>query len=205
MAAEDLRETRINRHSRWSDDRWFFDNLTPGHDAAASTIRWDFIMPDGSKFVDPKWAILLDAHRRLVWSLIVDPRQRHRYKPGSMGKLSRRVHYLARWMGKSGYAHFGALDTCAFDQYLDNLLIDKQNKANLNAVYLMEHLALPVSLGYQAPVLAKAGIPVPGSAPLAWHDSVRGRETAGRPGTGIRPASPRPHIFAHNDQRLVHA
>jgi len=86
-------------------------------------------MPDGSKFVDPKWAILLDAHRRLVWSLIVDPRQRHRYKPGSMGKLSRRVLYLARWMGKSGYAHFGALDTCAFDQYLDNLLIDKQNKA----------------------------------------------------------------------------
>ncbi|AXO15449.1 hypothetical protein TH15_15870 [Thalassospira profundimaris] len=196
MAAEDLRETRINRHSRWYDDRWFFDNLTPGHDATASTIRWDFIMPDGSKFVDPKWAILLDAHRRLVWSLIVDPRQRHRYKPGSMGKLSRRVLYLARWMGKSGYAHFGALDTCAFDQYLDNLLIDKQNKANLNAVYLMEHLALPVSLGYQAPVLAKAGIPVPGSAP--WHGMTAfevAKQLAGRE-QGYVPPVPDP-IFLH--------
>ena len=167
MTVEDLRKARINCHSCWYDDRWFFDNLTPGHDAAASTIRWDFVMPDGSRFVEPKWTILLDAHRRLVWSLIVDPRQRHRYKPSSMSKLSRRVLYLARWMGKTGYAHFGELDTDAFDQYLDDLLIDTRDKANLSAVYLMEHLTLPVSLGYQAPVLAKAGIPVPGSVP--WH------------------------------------
>ena len=65
MAAEDLRETRINRHSRWYDDRWFFDNLTPGHDAAASTIRWDGVTDAGLELASGVYFYPLTAGERV--------------------------------------------------------------------------------------------------------------------------------------------
>jgi len=87
-----------------------------------SAIRWDFELPDGSRFTDPRWAGLLDSARRLIWSLHVDPRQAKPCKPGSLLPLSVQLRYLVRWTVTSNYASFGELDADAGDEFLAYLI-----------------------------------------------------------------------------------
>lgn len=165
----ELSDARVSAHSRWHDEKWFFENPTAGQDKAVSTIRWDFDMPDGSRFTDPQWGNLLDANRRLVWSLLNDSQQRQHYKPGTIGKLGVRIPYFARWMATAGYADFGELDDVSFDEFAAYLVSDKGggDADGLAATYLMQYLSLPIALCNQASVLAKTGIPVPSGIP--WH------------------------------------
>ena len=84
LPAGQVADVWVSRHSRWSDPGWYFDNPTAGQRPSKSAIRWDFELPDASRFTDPRWAGLLDCARRLVWSLHVDPRQTKPWKPGSL-------------------------------------------------------------------------------------------------------------------------
>src|SRR5881628_2391893 len=106
LPAGQLRDLWVSRHSRWTDDAWYFENPTAGQRKNKSAIRWDFELSDGSRFTDPRWERLLDSARRLIWSLRVDPRQGKSWKPGSLLPLSIHLRYLVRWMVKANYASF---------------------------------------------------------------------------------------------------
>jgi hypothetical protein len=63
----------ISSRSTWSDRRWVFDGRRPGLVGHDLIVDWSFDLPDGSRFMDPQWAALLEAARRYLWTLSTDP------------------------------------------------------------------------------------------------------------------------------------
>ena len=173
---EFLADVKVSDHSHWRDTVWFFTNPTAGQRKGESTIRWDFQMPDGSSFADDEWTALRDAFKRLVWSLFNDPYHGKHYKPAMLSALHKGVSYFARWMAAAGYANFGELDPVAFDEFVDHLMADKGVRddadGEITASYLTKYLGLPTLLAGQAPVLAKAGIPVPACLPWGGQSAL---------------------------------
>jgi integrase len=89
----------ISSHSQWGDRLWIFDNDTPGADLGQSTIRWEFLLPDGRSLLDPHHAALDDLWRRAVWSAIAAPGDGARpLAGGTVGVLSTSIRYFASWM-----------------------------------------------------------------------------------------------------------
>lgn len=111
----------VSSKSRWRDIRWDLDHTTPGVNPVRARMRWKLALPDGSMLIDPQHSCLLDAFRRLGWSLLTDPRSGSGISPGTAYSVTRGVHYLAWWMIREGYADFSELDADASEDYVEDL------------------------------------------------------------------------------------
>lgn len=175
LPARELVDKRVSAASLWNDPVWFFDNLTAGQRRIRSTARWDYQMPEGSRFDDPRWNELRDANKRLLWSMLNDPRFRWRYKPGSIQSICMGLRTLSRFMAERNYANFGELDATAFEDYADYVVEQVRQRAGkapnkkgdgLLETTLVQHLKAVSALVQQAPALAAAGLRMP--ADLPW-------------------------------------
>jgi hypothetical protein len=118
---EQLRDVQVSVKSNWYSREWWIKNPTPGSPDENSCVVWDFTLPDGSRFTDAHHATLLDSFRRVVWSLLVDPRESGPLKPGSLGKFASGMRTMVRWMVANGYRELSALDAAASAEFLDDL------------------------------------------------------------------------------------
>src|ERR1017187_1128803 len=111
----------VSSSSRFSDAVWKLDHATAGQPSTASTIRWDFSLPDGATFHNPTHADLLFLIKHFVWSLFHDARNGRKLTAGSAAAISAGVRYLVRWMVRNDYSSLSQLDTAACDNYVDDL------------------------------------------------------------------------------------
>ncbi|MCG7392960.1 hypothetical protein MHY87_08595 [Microvirga sp. ACRRW] len=149
-------------------------------------IPWDFRMPGGTNFQDAVYAPLLDAARRLVWSLFTAPGDgANCLAPGSASNLSTGLKHMITWMVKNAYSSFSELTPEALAQYLDDLAFevadtdsDLESEAQISG-----RLRIIFWLWQQRRELEKAGI---GSLPSRPWPGYRPPELARR--IGVRAA-----------------
>ena len=120
----ELDDVWVSRSSRFEHSVWRLDATTPGQHPIQSSIRWDFELPDGRRFTDPKHGRLRYALKRFAWSLFADPRQGHPMAPGSATHISRALRYLVRWMVRHNYSTLSELNAAASQEYLEDLARD---------------------------------------------------------------------------------
>ena len=115
-------QRRVSSHSFWTDRRWLLDGKRPGLVQHVLTIDWDVEFADGSRLTDPHRAGLLEAARRFLWSLKVDPPPGRGWaRSSSLGSLYRRLRLLLRWMIADGITRFADLDRDAAERFLSTL------------------------------------------------------------------------------------
>ena len=113
----------VSSQSQWRDRSWQLDNETAGARRDASRIPWEITLPDGNRLTDPQWAPLLEAFKRLAWSLFTDKSGYYgrRLKPGGAAALATGIRYLARWMVRRNFLSFSELDNAASEVFLDDI------------------------------------------------------------------------------------
>ena len=85
--------------SAWTDTVWQFDDGGPGQRLNRRQLPWDFRMPDGTRFDDPRWAGWLHAAKLFVWSLYADPPQQRRVpRMGTVRQSYKVMRVLIAWM-----------------------------------------------------------------------------------------------------------
>ena len=102
----------------WQDNVWDLKPSSTLEEAATIKLRWDFALPSGQRFIDPRYAPLLESSKQLI-ALI-------RTRSLSTG-LSQRastvrsyftyLRELVRWMDREGVARFADLDATAVLQF----------------------------------------------------------------------------------------
>lgn len=99
---DELDQQLISTTSRWGDEVWTLDYLTPGSSGGENKIRWAFDLPDGRPLTDPAHADMLDWVRRLVWSLLCAPNTGARaLSPGNLGQISTGFRYFLPWLNSN--------------------------------------------------------------------------------------------------------
>lgn len=103
---------------RWEDDIWDLKPSSTLEEAGTVKLRWDFALSSGRRFVDRRYASLLESSKQLI-ALI-------RTRSLSTG-LSQRastvrsyftyLRELVRWMDREGVARFADLDATALLQF----------------------------------------------------------------------------------------
>ena len=160
--ASKLVRVKVSPYSRWTDAEWYFNNPTAGQKKSRSVITWDFEMLDGSTFTHDQWVPLLNACRRLAWSLIVDPQCGRPLKVGSISSLSTTIRYFVRWMGRAGYANFGDLNemTCQeFQEYVvADIVTEDTDDKGLSAGSISMYFSIWIKIYSQGSLLEAAGI-----------------------------------------------
>ena len=108
----------VSRRSVWSDPIWELDIDVAGRRADQKRLRWGVALPDGSRLTDPQHAELLEAARRFVWSMAVDPPDgRRRSCQSTLFTRARNLLTLIRWMTSEGFITFHSLDLPAVERY----------------------------------------------------------------------------------------
>ncbi|HUY25813.1 MAG TPA: hypothetical protein VMV27_00205 [Candidatus Binataceae bacterium] len=108
----------VSRRSLWSDPVWELDIDVAGRRADQKRVRWGVALADGSRLTDPQHADLLEAARRFLWSMAVDPPHgRRRSSPSSLFTKAGALLTLIQWMAGEGFAAFRSLDRSAVDRY----------------------------------------------------------------------------------------
>jgi hypothetical protein len=54
-----LSNAKVSPISEWTCHRWVFKGSTAGQSKRATSVHWDFELPDGSRLTDPQHALLL--------------------------------------------------------------------------------------------------------------------------------------------------
>ena len=108
----------ISLRSVWSDPVWELDIDVAGRRADQKRLRWGIALPDRSRLTDPQHADLLEAARRFVWSMSVDPPHgRRRSCSSSLFTRARQLLTLIGWMIGEGFTTFRSLDRSAIERY----------------------------------------------------------------------------------------
>jgi integrase len=106
------------RGSAWKDSTWIFAPTNKLEEEHPVRIRWDFTLPHGQCFTDPRYASLLESAKQLL-ALI-------RTRSLSSGLAQRAItvagyfYYLRellRWMVEEGFGRFADLDATALLQF----------------------------------------------------------------------------------------
>jgi integrase len=102
------------RDSTWDDACWLLAPTNLLEEEAPQRIRWDFSLPSGGRFTDPKHAPLLETSKKLI-ALV-----RTRSLASGLPRRARTVsgyfvhlRSLLRWMDQEGFQHFAELDADA--------------------------------------------------------------------------------------------
>jgi len=104
----------VSRRSLFGDDVWRLDIHVAGRSANMNSLRWDALLPDGSRLTDPQHAGLLCAAKQYCWSMALDPPNGHkRLSPSSLHTRGRVLRVLCGWMVSEGLTSFRDLDPSA--------------------------------------------------------------------------------------------
>jgi integrase len=117
-AADGAGRRPVSRRSVWSDPVWELDIDVAGRRADQKRLRWGIALPDRSRLTDPQHADLLEAARRFVWSMAVDPPHGPRRScPSSLFTRVGQLLTLIKWMIGEGFTTFRSFDRSAVDRY----------------------------------------------------------------------------------------
>jgi integrase len=108
----------VSRLSVWSDPVWELDIEVAGRRADQKRLHWDVALPDGSRLTDPRHSDLLEAARRFIWSMAMDPPEgRRRSCQTTLFTRARNLIALIGWMIGEGFTTFRSLDMPAVERY----------------------------------------------------------------------------------------
>lgn len=104
--------------SSWEDPTWVFAPTNALEERHPVRLRWDFVVQDGRRFTDERYAPLLQTSKKLV-SLI---RTRSLctglpLRPSSVLNYFFSLRLLVRWMDQECFARFADLDAPALLQF----------------------------------------------------------------------------------------
>ena len=102
----------------WQDHIWDLKPSSTLEEAATIKLGWDFAMPSGQRFIDLRYASLLESSKQLIAlirtrSLSTGLSQRATTVKGYFTYLRE----LVRWMDREGVARFADLDATAVLQF----------------------------------------------------------------------------------------
>jgi hypothetical protein len=115
---DNVATAKVSRRSAWSDNVWLFDAVRPGVPASSRRIDWDFALPGGSRFAEPRWTPLRNAAKSYLWSLKNDPAGRGPIQNSSLVTVFHRLRVLVRWMAENNIACFADLDEDAVERFI---------------------------------------------------------------------------------------
>jgi integrase len=132
------------KDSGWEDPTWVFAPTNALEERHPVRLRWDFVLRDGRRFTDERYAPLLQAGKQLI-SLI---RSRSLctglpLRPSSVLNYFLTLRFLVRWMDQEGLARFADLDAPAllqFQRWLTELPMARPSKRS--AATIQRHLYL---------------------------------------------------------------
>lgn len=103
---------------RWQDHIWALKPSSTLEEAATIKLGWDFALPSGERFIDARYASLLESSKQLIAlirtrSLSTGLSQRATTVKGYFTYLRE----LVRWMAREGVVRFADLDATAVLQF----------------------------------------------------------------------------------------
>lgn len=119
--ADVIADVQISAHSRWKDKIWRFERHLPGQKRDLTTFNWEIEIVDGRLLTDPQFARLLDACKRLIWSLLVDRRHGKNLQPETAFTCFLGLKRLTVWMVKNDYRNLDDLRAESSLEYLEDL------------------------------------------------------------------------------------
>lgn len=181
-------DKRVSDLSVWTDDVWRFQNLTAGR--STERVNWDFSV-GGERFLDPKWASLLQANKLLLWSLIHAPQHGRSYKPGQIGVWAVYMHFCVAWMMSEGITSFAEIDDAACKRFKHHLIREKSKGGRPPSLeQAHRYLNYFVAFFQQQHVLAPYGVrPMP-TAPFGGDLAYRVAKTIAVDESGSRDPLP---------------
>jgi hypothetical protein len=176
---------------KFSDDRWYLPNPTPGATKTKSTIEWRMYLFDGSRLTDEQNAPYLQWCRKLVATLIFAPADGIPMSPGSLGGIQVSVKWLVSWMIQNAYRLPHELTPKAVAQYISDLpgmIIEKQDDETISESTVYRALNLLLQLWRQRHVLENLGIaPIPRDPFFVQGAKGIAQRIATKPGGWIKP------------------
>lgn len=109
----------VSSKSCWRDEVWDLDGY------GQTRIYWSIPLPDGNLFTDPQYCLLLDSFKRLLWSVLADPRSGKRMSTNSCASSAMGLRMLAKWMDHNSYADFSQLEPESIDLFTKDLISQK--------------------------------------------------------------------------------
>lgn len=153
--------------SSWHDVAWTFTPTTLLEEEHPVRIRWDFNLPSGHHFTDPRYAHLLESAKQLLClirrrALISHLPQRATTTAGYFLRLRR----LLRWMDSEGLRRFAELDAAAILRFRGAVVQGKNHRgAAVCASTIQSYLNLFVYLYHFRTELDDGLLIDPGSDP----------------------------------------
>ena len=104
--------------SAWGDVEWTFTPTNALEEGRPVRIRWDFTLPSGGRFTDPRFAPLLETSRRLIAAI-----RRRGMSTGlpqratTVGGYFDYLRQLIRFMNEGGFVRFADLDASALREF----------------------------------------------------------------------------------------
>lgn len=111
----------VSSQSRFGDDVWIFDILTPGQPASAGRMDWEFEVVDGLLFSHRDFDDLRATLKRFVWSMMCERASGLSLTAGSIRKVSTGVKSLVRWMFRNEYRALSELTAHASEAFIEDV------------------------------------------------------------------------------------
>ncbi|MCS0627941.1 hypothetical protein NX786_01105 [Telluria mixta] len=109
----------VSSKSIWSDEIWELDGY------GQTRINWAIALENGSWLTSADHAELLNSFKRLLWSLLSDPRTGKRLSPNSSASSTSGLRTLAKWMANNDYSNFSQLDRASLSNFTQDLINEK--------------------------------------------------------------------------------
>lgn len=179
----EIANTPFAEGSAWDDQIWRFPVTTAGTGKAVFSMNWAIPLPDGGVLTDPAYAAILEAWKRVLWTMIVAPPDGHPRKGSYCGRFGTALRFLLPWMLATGRRDLASLDNSAFDDFLEAISAkaaednEDDNEAawgdgGITDVAVSSYLvifALPYVVRAE---LAAAGFPAPNDDPLGGRTPI---------------------------------
>jgi integrase len=116
------------RDSAWNDVAWIFAPTNLLEEERPHRIRWDFILPSGRLFTDPRHAALLESARQFLSLLRTRSLQSGlAQRSSTVAKYFLQLRGLVQWMDTEGCRRFSDLDSAALLRFQSAIGRRKRN------------------------------------------------------------------------------
>lgn len=111
----------------WTARVWKFRHRNPANPLV--TINWHFALPTGEFSTDPKFYVLLESFKTVVWGMMANEAYGKRLSVGTLGPISGGMREAFRWFVWKNIRNFSQITPAFQQQYLDvlpRLILAKQ-------------------------------------------------------------------------------
>lgn len=191
LTNEELPDFSVTDTCKFTDDRWYFPNPTPGATKTKSTIDWRMCLFDGSRLTDEQHASYLLWCRKVLACMMFAPADGIAMAPGSVAGMQISVKWLVSWMIQNAYRLPHELTPEVITQYISDLpamIIEQQNDEVISESTVYRALNLLLQLWRQRHVLEKMGVaPMPRDPFFMQGAKGIAQRIATKPGGWIKP------------------